>query len=247
MNFYVGLDDLYYAFRFERCCINANRLRKTDKRSARVSDFAVNEWILDSGAFSELEKFGHYRFPVEEYAALVNRWMTCGKMVAAVTQDYMCEPLIIEKTGYTVEEHQLRTIHRYQQLIAMTPAYIMPVIQGFQPSEYLTHIDRYGVLLQEGAWVGVGSVCKRNGHPAIIEFILRGIKRKRPDLRLHGFGLKLTALYRPEIRELLHSSDSMAWSKNARMNKLGAHDWRNAERYRSRISRPIGEPDFSLE
>lgn len=45
MNFFTGLDDLYYAFRFERCFISVNRLRN------RVSDFRVNDWIMDSGAF----------------------------------------------------------------------------------------------------------------------------------------------------------------------------------------------------
>lgn len=229
MRFFVGLDDLYYAFRFDECFISVNRLRD------RVSDFAVNDWILDSGAFTELSMHGRYRSPVEEYARHINRWMTCGNMLAAVTQDYMCEPFIVEKTGLNVEEHQLRTIHRYQSLVGMTPAYIMPVLQGFKPTEYIQHIRRYGSLLAHGAWCGVGSICKRNSHPAIIEYILRGIKRERPDLRLHGFGLKITALNRPEIRALLHSADSMAWSFNARKNGRSAHDWTQAEAYRQRV------------
>lgn len=243
MNFFTGLDDLYYAFRFDRCFISVNRLRD------RVSDFKVNDWIMDSGAFTELSMHGRYRWPVDEYAALINRWMTCGNMLAAVSQDYMCESFIVEKTGYTVEEHQLRTIHRYQALVGMTPAYIMPVLQGFKPHEYIEHIERYGFLLKQDAWCGVGSVCKRNSHPAVIEFILRGIKRKRPDLRLHGFGLKLTALRRPGVRALLHSSDSMAWSLNARKNGRSAHDWMQADNYRERID-TIGSKDrdiFSLE
>lgn len=242
MNFFTGLDDLYYAFRFDRCFISVNRLRE------RVSDFKVNDWIMDSGAFTELSMHGHYRFDVREYARHVNRWKTCGNMLAAVSEDYMCEPFIIGKTGYTIEEHQLRTIHRYMQLISLTDAYVMPVIQGFKPVEYITHIRRYGFLLQEGAWVGVGSVCKRNSHPAVIEFILRGIKRERPDLRLHGFGLKLTALHRPEIRKMLHSSDSMAWSLNARKNGRDAHDWNEADRYRARIDKPHDDQStFSLQ
>ena len=49
--------------------------------------------------------------------------------------------------------------------------------------------------------------------------ILRGIKLLRPDLRSHGFGLKAIALEAPEIRELLYSCDSMAWSYPQRFKK----------------------------
>lgn len=66
--------------------------------------------------------------------------------------------------------------------------------------------------------MGVGSVCKRNSDPDAIQWVLTCIKQVRPDLRLHGFGLKLTALRVPAIRELLHSSDSMAWSFHERKN-----------------------------
>jgi hypothetical protein len=38
------------------------------------------------------------------------------------------------------------------------------------------------------------------------------IKNERPDLRLHGFGLKTTALADPLVRSMLWSADSMAWS-----------------------------------
>jgi hypothetical protein len=49
--------------------------------------------------------------------------------------------------------------------------------------------------------------------------ILRSVRNKRPDLRLHGFGLKLTSLESREVRENLYSSDSMAWSFPARFGK----------------------------
>src|SRR5208282_4648239 len=50
--------------------------------------------------------------------------------------------------------------------------------------------------LKQGAWVGVGSVCKRNSNPDAIEDVLLAIKQERPDLLLHGFGLKIQALER---------------------------------------------------
>jgi len=74
----------------------------------------------------------------------------------------------------------------------------------------------YGVRLARGSRVGVGSICKRNSNPREIATILDGIKRERPDLRLHGFGLKTTALANNYILSLLYSADSMAWSYKAR-------------------------------
>ena len=74
----------------------------------RKGDFKVNDWILDSGAFTRLSHgVGH--MPVERYAEQILRWNRCGKMVAAVCQDYMCEPFVLAKTGLSVAEHQRRT------------------------------------------------------------------------------------------------------------------------------------------
>lgn len=94
----------------------------------------------------------------------------------------------------------------------LTDVYILPVLQGFSPESYAEHVRGYGTLLKQGHWVWVGSVCKRNGHPRQIEDVLLAIKSERPDLRLHGFGIKLTALSSVTVRSLLHSADSMAWS-----------------------------------
>ena len=92
----------------------------------------------------------------------------------------------------------------------------MPVLQGFKPEEYRDHIRQYGNRLTYGMWVGVGSVCKRNGNPRQIEEVLLAIKTLRPDLKLHGFGLKRTALKSGCVTELLYSCDSMAWSSAGR-------------------------------
>ena len=52
---------------------------------------------MDSGAFSEVSKFGKFRHSVQEYADLINRYKDCGNLECAVTQDMMCEPLDIGK------------------------------------------------------------------------------------------------------------------------------------------------------
>jgi hypothetical protein len=192
---------------------------------------------MDSGAFSTILKHGGYPLPVEEYAEQIKRWKSNGNMLAAVAQDYMCEPSMLKITGLTVPEHQRLTIERYDALLACAVgAYIMPVLQGYTQADYLSHIDQYGERLKLGMWVGVGSVCKRNGTPEIIFRALHAIKQKRPDLRLHGFGLKSTALNSSAIRGMLESADSMAWSFSARMQGRDGNSWREAEAFAKKIN-----------
>ncbi len=232
MRFFVGLHQPSDARNFDAAFISVNRLRR------RVSDFPVGDWILDSGAFSTILTHGGYPHPVEEYAAQILRWRTCGNLLAAVAQDYMCEPGMLAITGLTIPDHQRLTIERYDALLRCdTGCYILPVLQGYAPDDYVAHIRQYGARLAHGAWVGVGSICKRNGDPRAILDVLIAIKTERPDLRLHGFGLKTIALANGVIRAMLHTADSMAWSFAARKSGGNANDWREAEKFRERVTR----------
>lgn len=226
---FIGLHQPSDAKHFASAFVSVNRLRH------RKSDFAVGDWIMDSGAFTEIATHGRYRESVDGYVAQIERWRKCGNMLAAVSQDYMCEPWILEKTGLTIADHQRLTIERYDAIRAKTTAYIMPVLQGFDPQDYVAHLRAYGDRLTHGMWVGVGSVCKRNGDPSAIYAVLSAIKRERPDLLLHGFGLKTTALADGGVFDLLHTADSMAWSFSARKQGRNANDYREAKAFESRI------------
>lgn len=234
MRFFTGLHQPSDAKHFDAAFVSVNRLRN------RKGPFAVGDWIMDSGAFTEISTYGHYRHAPAEYAAEIRRWKGNGNLLAAVSQDFMCEPWIIEKTGLSVEQHQQLTVERYDALLAEdTGVYILPVLQGYAPEDYVRHIRMYGVRLAPGAWVGVGSVCKRNGDPAAIARVLIAIKGARPDLLLHGFGLKKTALSSDFITSQLHTADSMAWSFHARKNGRNGNCWREAMRWTADIvSRP---------
>lgn len=231
MLFFVGLHQPSDAKHFERSFISVNRLR------SRKSNFDVADWIMDSGAFTEIATHGNYRVGVDEYVAQIERWRSVGRMWAAVTQDWMCEPWIVAKTGLTVREHQRLTVERYDAIAERTTAYVLPVLQGYVIADYLAHIEDYGDRLTPGKWIGVGSICKRNANVAEIEDILLAIKSIRPDLRLHGFGLKTTALRSAAVNDMLHTADSMAWSYAARMAGRSANDWREAKKFEERIKR----------
>lgn len=243
MRFFYGLHQPSDAKHLSPAFISVNRIRD------RVGPFMVDEWIMDSGGFMELLLHGHYRHPVVAYAEQIRRWSTNGKLLAAVAQDFMCEAIMLEKTGMTIAEHQRYTIERYDTLMGcdVGGAYIMPVLQGYAPADYARHLEAYGDRLPAGAWVGVGSVCKRNGDRAAIEDVLLAIKDVRPDLRLHGFGVKTTALGSGLVRELLHTADSMAWSYSARKQGRNGNDWREAERFGKRIATmPVAATQFRL-
>jgi hypothetical protein len=178
---FVGLHQPSDAKHFNAAFVSVNRLRN------RKSDFKVGDWIMDSGAFTEIATHGKYRESVDGYVEQIERWSKCGNMLAAVSQDYMCEAWILEKTGLTIADHQRLTIERYDAIQSKTSVYIMPVLQV------------------------------------------------RPDLRLHGFGLKTTALSDGGVFDLLHTADSMAWSFAARKQGRNANDYREAQNFERRI------------
>lgn len=231
MLFFVGLHQPHDAKHFERCMVSINRIRE------RRSPFTVGDWMLDSAAFTELYRYGRYRHEVEEYAAQIRRWKVNGNLVAAAAQDYLCAPPILERTGLSVAEHQRLTIERYDALLRCdTGAYIMPVLQGFAPREYMQHIAQYGDRLMSGMWVGVGSVAGRSSDIGAIESVVGAIKQARPDLRLHLFGCKTNTFESSFVRESAYSADSMAWSFAARREGRNANDWREAQAFVERIA-----------
>lgn len=257
--FFPGLHVPAHASRFPRCMVSVARLR------ARKSDFAPRDWIMDSGAFSEISAHGRYTSTPAEYAEQVRRWSRCGNLLAAVAQDYMCEPHVQSKAwgphrarpraGYNSSTEAVGynialSAHRYVLLLEAfefrPPVHIMPVLQGWVPQDYVHALTQYGPhVLTHGAWVGVGSVCRRNGKVSEVEAILLAIYRARPDLRLHGFGLKIAALRSGTVSRLLHSSDSMAWSHQARHEGRNQNCWTEAAAYTEKVGaiRP-GEPAY---
>lgn len=246
MRFFVGLHQPSDAQHFEAAFVSVNRIRK------RKSAFAVGDWIMDSGAFTTIFKHGGYPEPVSAYADQIRRWKDNGRLLAAVAQDYMCEADMLARTGLTVADHQRLTIERYDALLSEdTGVYIMPVLQGYSSREYLSHIEQYGERLKPGMWVGVGSICKRNSNPMAIWRVLDSIKDARPDLRLHGFGLKKTSLQDPIIRDMLYTADSMAWSFAARKAGGNSNDWREAKAFiqdiADRIVASMRQPKLLME
>lgn len=188
---------------FSHTLININRLLN------RKSPFNVQNWILDSGAFTRLENHGSH-ISTKKYATIAKRFAPCGNLKAVVTQDYLPRPTICQKLNLTVTDCQKLTILRYDRLRQLLPSniYSMPVLQGDLPANYGEHLIQYGGRIELKAWVGVGNLVGRENNE-IVE-ILRQIKEIRPDVNLHGFGVKLTQIKNGLINYLLYSCDSAA-------------------------------------
>ena len=232
MLFFCGMHQPSDAGKVPRAFVSVHRI--ADRRS----DFAVSEWIMDSGAFSTVAMHGGYPQPPEAYCRQIDRWRTCGRMLRAVSQDYMCEPHMLQ--GRTVEQNQELTIERYDAIAGRCGDIVMPVLQGWHAADYARHVTDYGTRLAPGMWVGVGSVCKRQGRPGAIAEVLSAILGVRPDLRLHGFGVKTTSLADGAVVDRLYSADSMAWSFAARRQGRNGNDWREAARFAARMeSMPV--------
>lgn len=173
---------------------------------------AISDWALDSGGFTEIDRFGRWVTTETEYVEATRRYQDeIGRLVWAAPQDWMCEPHMLEKTGLTVREHQHRTIASYLSLRDQGP--FIPVLQGWTLPDYIDCIGMYrdaGIDLAALPVVGVGSVCRRQ-RTAEIADIFRELAGY--GLSMHGFGVK-TGLY--EYGEYLVSADSLAWSYNAR-------------------------------
>jgi len=263
MTFFIGVHDLPDAVLFENCMVSVNRLKATNggsnwhrwlkwywnsdrkkpfkprrsaaKRAARKAPFPVKNWILDSGAFTCLATMGT-QMSIAEYVTLIEHWHRHGNLLAAVTQDYMCVPFMLEKMKQTVEGHQSLTVYRYDAIKKLLDArgidvYLMPVLQGYQPEEYVAHVRQYSDRLKPGMWLGVGSIRDRNDKPKELEAILLAIRRELKaqglhDIRLHGFGLKDTALKNSLVDALVDTSDSMSWEYDAGRKKVTGDDRR---------------------
>lgn len=184
---------------------------------------AKGPWYLDSGGFSELSLYGKWHTTPEDYVRAVRRYRDeIGNLQWAAPQDYMCEAIMLAKTGLSVREHQARTVDSVQLLRAAAPdLQFIPVLQGWKLADYLYCIklyERAGIDLTAEPIIGVGSVCRRQSTAEIGDIFqqLAGL-----GIRCHGFGVKSDGLRL--YGKYLASADSMAWSMRGRHVQPCAH------------------------
>lgn len=176
---------------------------------------AATPWYLDSAAFTELGEHGRWTIDAATWASRARRWAAeAGNLVAVATQDWVCTPPALARTGLSVAEHQAATLASYQALTELAPELPwVPTLQGWAPADYLRHADAYaaaGIDLTSQL-VGLGSVAARQGSPEAAQVVLGCAEL---GLRLHVYGAKAEGLR--SWGWAVASADSMAWSTTAR-------------------------------
>lgn len=165
-------------------------------------------FMLDSGAFSVIAKYGKYPDTNLDYANRIKSWHPDHSW----TRDYPCEPELREKWGYTPREAQLWTNDNTIELNDKYGARVYSVIQGYELSDYLENLDlvkERGLITKR---IGIGTLCRRNQDDKIYE-IVEALYRELPaSVKIHLFGVKITLLKEyPSIHAYSSDSQAMYW------------------------------------
>jgi hypothetical protein len=191
-------------------------------RESRELPRAAAPWVCDSRGFNEIADYGVWTISAEQYVADLRRYaVEIGRMEWAAPQDWPAARHLLDRTGLTEHEHQVRTIESVKRLRAMAPDLpIIAVVTGETLAGYLRHVAMYraaGIdLRNERLVVGVGALVKRPAEEAadIIRTLhAAGLKR------LHGFGVKGAVL--SLVGPLVESVDSASWSAEIRHRAEG--------------------------
>ena len=163
-------------------------------------------FMMDSGAFAVINKYGRYPYAPEEYADGIKKWHPD----VAWTMDYPCEPSMRDKGKYESKKAQEMTNNNQIKLLDLNVNTQM-VVQGWTTPEYLENLDKIkeqGLLTER---LGIGSICRR-GQAREIARIIRAINNNVPNwVKLHGFGVKTSILSQTDARFNLYSADSISW------------------------------------
>ena len=186
---------------------------------------------LDSGGFSFLSKTGEWPMTAKQWVAKVRRYADeTGNLRSAAIMDWMTEDEIrhggrfgnqwFAGTGKSEEEHLDLTVASYFELMSIDDT--LPWLATTQGSNLAGHLrcaelyERRGVDLTKLPVVGVGSVCRKQSTPEIVE-IVHGLTDA--GMTIHTFGAKTLALTGP-AGHLIRRADSMAWSERARKGRV---------------------------
>lgn len=222
MKVYYGLTDHSQLKRLPRdidILVSARMLMKM--RTSSIAYKYISEFrsiMLDSGAFGSAFWDGGYTYGPDDYLGIVEKIMP----ELWVTMDYPCEPNILP--DMPVLERIEKTIKNTKALCTAPFPGLLPVIQGWLIEDYLYCIERMEKESLIMPVMGIGSICRRGSQRNIVA-IVSEIKRQLPKVKLHAFGVKISALNynNGELLNYLDSLDTAAWQFNEK-DELGG--WR---------------------
>ncbi|WP_425433171.1 DUF7221 family queuine tRNA-ribosyltransferase-like protein [Halarchaeum grantii] len=173
--------------------------------------------FVDSGGYHHMKTgSGEYKTSNADYLSYIKE----NEPRYWALRDFPCEPSLLSKLGRSIQDHQERTTQKHAELVSAVedssvPGEPVAVLQGWEISDYLSHIDE---LREQGSltdYVGIGSVCRRHQEEPIVDIIL-AIREELPQsVNLHAFGVKNSVLQYSEVVDALHSADSSAYDYSA--------------------------------
>ena len=223
MTFYLGAPEPSWLGTTPRpLMVSHNRLRRVRSIEGLPVAGPGSPWLLDSGAYDVITRYGAYPDDVASYVRSVRRYAAAiGGLVWAAPQDLPCEDKALAATGLTAREHALASARSYVDCaaewarISAWPCPFRPVAQGREVADYLAccdELERLGVDVAGLDILGVGSMCRRERTAEIVA--VADALRTRTGARLHGYGVKADAA------DLFEDVDSMAWSDAARHRRF---------------------------
>ncbi|RUV98351.1 MULTISPECIES: hypothetical protein [unclassified Mesorhizobium] len=197
---------------------NAFFNHKTGRFRIPASDlFCGIPVALDSAGFVAMVRYWFYRWTLDQYVALAGafpwEWWAAP--------DFCCEREVAHDRA-EVRARVVATAAKlaWAQLVAADTGVKppMPVLQGWQPDDYLRCadlIDRFSPLPD---LVGIGSVCRRHlGGPDGVVSVVDRLDSVLPHhVRFHLFGVKGAVAIALRGHHRIASIDSQAWDAAAR-------------------------------
>jgi len=162
MDFWLGTHQIAWLSRID-VPLMVSRRRLADYKTLPRAHGPI---FRDSSGFTKLAIDGSWDdLPAAQFVAEARvHSQEIGNIRYFAPRDWMCEPMILKKTGLSIAEHQRRTVADYCDLMQRAPELPwVPVLQGWEMDDYLRCVemyDRVSVDLRAAPLVGVGTICR---------------------------------------------------------------------------------------
>lgn len=186
-------------------------------RYPRLDLFGDVPVALDSAGFVAMVRYWFYRWTLDQYVDLAGSypWLWWA------APDYCCEREVARDRA---EVRQRVDATAAKLAWALTVADdkgvkpCMPILQGWQPDDYLRCADLISRFIELPDVVGLGSMCRRHlsGPDGAVAIIERLDAVLRPGVRFHLFGVKGAAAVALRDHPRVFSIDSQAYDAAAR-------------------------------
>ena len=223
MKYYIGFNwdnklrtNNEYPYCFLSVAVNYSKYEYKKLVGWKINN--AQDIMLDSGGFSLLNRFGDYPFSIDTFVQWVHEMNkeNDNKVNSVATPDYPCEEEINRKCKYkTNYERIYRTVQNAEECMDLYPEINwMPVIQGYEPSEYELCLNLYRDAGIKPEKFAIGSMCRRLNVKKI-EYHIKNLIENGLKEKIHIFGLCKTGMKSKYLFDNVDSCDSIGYTFNA--------------------------------